>query len=84
MVKASPAASSLPKLSRTASAVRMPRITNTQNSISTAESPIRPSSSPIAEMMKSVLANGTCDGRPLPSPVPARPPVASPDSDCEI
>ncbi len=52
--------------------------------MSTAANPIRPSSSPIAATMKSVFANGTCDGRPLPSPVPAIPPVARPKSDCEI
>ena len=43
--------------------------------------PTRPSSSPIAAMMKSVLANGTVPGRPSPSPVPVSPPVPKPNSD---
>jgi hypothetical protein len=55
----SPAASSLPKESRTDSAVRRPRSTMRPKTSSTAMTPGEPSSSPMAAMMKSVLANGT-------------------------
>src|SRR5262249_5888772 len=57
-LKASPAARSLPKLSRTAIAVRKPRATMMANSTTTAITPATPSSSPIEAVMKSVLANG--------------------------
>ncbi len=78
----SPAASSLPNESRHDSAARSPRSTMRPNSSSTAMTPTRPSSSPMAAMMKSVLANGTTPGLPSPRPVPVRPPVPKPNSDC--
>ena len=62
IVDASPAASSLPKLSRTAIAVRRPRMIRIVYSIRTAARPTSPSSSPTAAMMKSVDAAGTVPG----------------------
>ncbi len=80
----SPPPSSLPKVSRTASALRMPRMASRRYTMSVAASPTKPSSSPMAALMKSVCASGTVSGRPEPSPVPNMPPVASPNSACAI
>ncbi len=41
--------------------------------------PVRPSSSPIEEMMKSELAKGTRSGLPSPKPRPIRPPQPMPN-----
>ena len=83
-VNARPTATSLPKLSRMVRPTRIPRSTMMRYTISTAARPIRPSSSPMVEVMKSVFANGTWSGRPLPSPVPPMPPEASPNRACEL
>ena len=76
--KARPNASSLPKPSRTPSAVRNPRSTNTAYRASIAATPNRPSSSPKLAKMKSLLAKATSHGRPCPRPVPKSPPEAIP------
>ena len=47
-----------------------------------AAAPSSPSSSPIAEKMKSVATNGMRVGKPMPSPAPVSPPAASANSDC--
>ena len=79
-----PPPSSLPNVSRTATALRRPRMASTVYTSSSAASPMKPSSSPMAAVMKSVLASGTMSGRPAPRPVPNTPPVPSPNSACAI
>ncbi len=57
-------------------AVMNPRIANSRKSRMTAAAPRSPSSSPMAEKMKSVETNGMRVGMPLPIPVPTIPPSA--------
>ena len=58
-------------------AVVSPRTANSIKAISTPEAPSRPISSPMAEKMKSDSTTGMRRGRPLPMPVPTKPPSAS-------
>src|SRR6202042_2526 len=76
--KASPPASSLANGSLTAIAARRPRCTSSPKMSSMAISPVRPSSSPNAVMMKSLCTSGVKNGWPWPSPVPRMPPKAIP------
>jgi hypothetical protein len=79
-----PTASSFSKVRSVRSAMRSPAPTINTYAISTADAPINPHSSPIAEKMKSFWASGTWPGLPRPSPVPVSPPSASPYRDWMI
>ena len=63
-------------------AVASPRTEKIRKQMMTAAPPSSPSSSPIAEKMKSVATNGMRVGSPCPSPAPVSPPAASAKSDC--
>ena len=54
------------------------------NAINIEVVPISPSSSPIAEKIKSVSAAGILSGVPKPSPVPVNPPSAKANELCTI
>ena len=69
-----PPASSLANGSRTPTAARSPRCTISAKMIRIAIRPVSPSSSPNAEMMKSLWASGVMYGWPWPSPLPRIPP----------
>ena len=58
-------------------AVARPRTQKSRKRISTADAPRSPISSPIAAKMKSLCTKGIVVERPLPMPVPTRPPSAS-------
>ena len=64
--------------------MRNPAATNSRNPIRIATVPSRPSSSPIAEKMKSVDAFGILSGLPSPKPVPANPPEPNENNDWTI
>ena len=76
-----PTAISLPKPSRQISEARSARSTIRPYSTITAITPVRPSSSPSAPMMKSDSARGMRCGMPRPRPRPSRPPQPIPNID---
>ena len=78
---ARPAASSLLNPSSAATDARSPLATSSTNSSSSAVVPSRPSSSPIAEKMKSFQDDGISCGWPRPRPEPDTPPVARANHD---
>jgi hypothetical protein len=70
----SPTASSLSKWLWARMAMRSPVPTMRRKAATTAVAPNRPSSSPMAAKMKSVVAKGMRQGLPRPGPVPVMPP----------
>ena len=77
-----PAASSREKSSGARRAITNPRPISRKYSSSTAVVPSNPSSSPMAEKMKSVATSGISSGLPRPHPTPDSPPVPKANSDC--
>ena len=62
-------------------AVASPRMAKTRKHRTIAAPPSNPSSSPIAEKMKSVATKGMRSGMPAPSPTPVSPPAANANMD---
>jgi len=74
MMTVSPAARSCSKGWSARRAIRRPEATMRTKATMTAVVPRRPSSSPTAAKMKSVVTAGMLPGLPSPGPVPAKPP----------
>src|SRR6266540_4143498 len=84
MMLVRPAANSFGNGRSACTAIRNPAATSSRNAIRIATVPSSPSSSPIAEKMKSVDAFGILSGLPSPRPVPAKPPDPNENSDWTI
>ena len=82
IVATSPVAVSDAMSERARTAVASPRRHSTRYAATMAAPPMRPSSSPMAEKMKSVTTKGMRVGRPCPGPTPVNPPAARANSDC--
>ena len=76
MAQVSPTAAKAEQSDLARAAVARPRTQKSRKRMRIADAPRRPISSPMAAKMKSLCTKGMVVERPLPMPVPTRPPSA--------